>query len=311
MAGVLPEIPLLSGGFFQINEVLQGFGLDSGRVRVERVSGAAPYYCYGVINDQSNSDGSFIDPQPEVASTPQGLILPVIVETDRYASELILTNWSKAGKVIDLEFVTDSSQFPFLPVSLEISLKAGEQVIVPEIVNYLRQKREGVAPLGTTITGALFATVENGDCNGLFLAARTTTNGSSGKFGLFYSAVPYGSTATQSVWLYGLQQNEENRSNLALVNTGETDSWDDTFSIELYDGNTGKLVNTVAGLVLPARGWKQINMILAQYAPQVKQGYAHVVRTNGSNPFIAYAVVNDGAQPGERTGDGAFISSAP
>ncbi len=27
----------------------------------------------------------------------------------------------------------------------------------------------------------------------------------------------------------------------------------------------------------------------------------------GKNPFVAYAVVNDGAQPGQRTGDGAFV----
>jgi len=55
----------------------------------------------------------------------------------------------------------------------------------------------------------------------------------------------------------------------------------------------------------------QIGTILAQYAPQVMQGCAHVVRTSGENPFIAYVVINDGGQPGERTGDGAFVSSAP
>ncbi|HVN82896.1 MAG TPA: hypothetical protein VMW38_28190 [Terriglobia bacterium] len=42
-----------------------------------------------------------------------------------------------------------------------------------------------------------------------------------------------------------------------------------------------------------------------------QKGYAHITRTAGKNPFIAYAVVNDGAQPGKRSGDGAFISSVP
>jgi hypothetical protein len=54
----------------------------------------------------------------------------------------------------------------------------------------------------------------------------------------------------------------------------------------------------------------QIGTILAQYAPGTTQGYARVTRTSGTNPFIVYAVINDGGQPGERSGDGAFISSS-
>jgi hypothetical protein len=52
-------------------------------------------------------------------------------------------------------------------------------------------------------------------------------------------------------------------------------------------------------------------MILSQYAPGVTQGYARITRTGGNNPFIAYAVINDGGAPGQRSGDGAFIASAP
>ena len=52
-----------------------------------------------------------------------------------------------------------------------------------------------------------------------------------------------------------------------------------------------------------------INNILLQYAPGLTQGYARIARTSGRNPFIAYAVINDGAQAGLRSGDGAFLSS--
>lgn len=41
----------------------------------------------------------------------------------------------------------------------------------------------------------------------------------------------------------------------------------------------------------------------------VTSGYALVTRTFGSNSFIAYAVVNDGGQPGQRSGDGAFVAA--
>jgi hypothetical protein len=71
------------------------------------------------------------------------------------------------------------------------------------------------------------------------------------------------------------------------------------------------MATTLGDIRLASRRWKQINMILAQYAPGVTQGYARITRIAGNNPFIAYAVTNDGGQPGERSGDGAFIASAP
>ena len=68
-------------------------------------------------------------------------------------------------------------------------------------------------------------------------------------------------------------------------------------------------VAIVEGVSVAARRWLQINSILAPHAQGVSQGYAQVRRTSGNNPFIAYAVVNDGGQPGERSGGGAFLLS--
>jgi hypothetical protein len=108
-----------------------------------------------------------------------------------------------------------------------------------------------------------------------------------------------------------LQQDAETPSNLALVNTVREEDPLDVFRIELFDGDTGQKVNTIEGITLGSNQWMQFNRILADYAPRVRQGYARVTPTQGSAPFIAYAVINDGAAPGERTGDGAFISSSP
>ena len=38
--------------------------------------------------------------------------------------------------------------------------------------------------------------------------------------------------------------------------------------------------------------------------PNTSQGYAHIIRTSGSNPFIAYAVNNDGAKPANAAATG-------
>jgi hypothetical protein len=50
----LPDEILSPGTFKQFSGILhsQGFSTDQGYVRIERVSGKAPCYAYGVINDQ-------------------------------------------------------------------------------------------------------------------------------------------------------------------------------------------------------------------------------------------------------------------
>ena len=121
---------------------------------------------------------------------------------------------------------------------------------------------------------------------------------------------PSGTESTAPVWLCGLQQNAETRSNVALVNIGSVDASPNDFRIDLYDGATGaKVASPVA--TVPAKGFTQIDRILATYAPGTAQGCALVSRTSGTNPFLAYAVLNDGAQPGQRSGDGAFVASRP
>ena len=76
-------------------------GNRQGYVKVERVEGTAPFYAYGVINDQSNSDGSFVF--PATASSLMGTVrqtLPVIVETGVFTSELMVTNFSDVAKTV-------------------------------------------------------------------------------------------------------------------------------------------------------------------------------------------------------------------
>jgi hypothetical protein len=313
----LPDITLSPGGFDQINKVLtsNGLSLSNGYVRVERLSGTAPYFAYGVINDEVNSDGSFV---PPMLSTPSGLGLtvPVMVKTQAYTSELILTNSSASQKKLDFSFVAEEIQTQSHSANFSIELSAGQQLILPDFVQYLRDRGvPGIGSAGTNYVGALFITIdgdnEGNDGTGIIIGARTSTpSKGGGRFGVFYPGVPLEPDwmATKSAWLYGLQQNSETRTNVALVNAGLAGGSPSTFRIELFDGPTGEKVNTIEGITLDSQGWVQIRSILDQFAPGTTSGYAHVIRTAGSNPFIAYAVVNDGAKPGERTGDGAFVS---
>lgn len=311
----LADEVLSPGEFRQINNILtsNGMSVSQGFVRVMRVGTAvAPFYAYGVINDQANSDGSFIAPIPASSQTVvRGLTVPVMVETPAFKSELVAINITTIKRKLTFAYVADAIQTPDNTARFTMELQPLEQRIIPDFVNYLRtQGVEGIGPEGPTYAGALFATVDADvakDAQGVYLSARTASPGGGGQYGLFYPAVPCGQTASQTAWLYGLQQNAENRSNLALVNTGEADNSPNVFRIELFDGERGEKVQTLEGVTVAAKRWVQISGILSK-ASGTTQGYARITRVSGSNPFIAYAVINDGGAPGERSGDGAFIS---
>lgn len=305
----LPDIVLQPGGFNQVSGILTSNGLDlsNGYVKVERVAGNAAFYAYGVINDQANSDGSFVEP---VLTTPAAVVpaatLPVIVETGSFSTELVVTNFSATSRTLHCTYVASAA--PGGAVAFDLTLLPNEQQILPAFVQVLRARGVVTGAPGPTFVGALFVTDQAGDLRGVSIGARTSSPGGGGRYGLFYSASPSGSEATKSAWLYGLQQNADNRTNLALVNVGSTDSSASTFHIDLYDGATG-LKAGQTDITVPAKGFAQINTVLAQFAPGVTAGYALVTRISGKNPFIAYAVINDGGQPNQRSGDGAFVSA--
>ena len=307
---VLPDLWLSPGGFHQYNGILDEAGFENGYVTVERVSGTAPYYAYGVINDNFNSDGSFVFPVAEESLRgTTGQTLPVIVETSDFTSELTVTNFSEGARTLDLRVAADAIE-PGVAAGYRLRLEAGEQSIIANIVDHLRgQGVKGIGPAGRAFAGALFARVAVGDMSGIVIGARTSSPGGGGQYGVFYDAVPDGSATAGSAWIYGLQRNATNRSNLALVNTAKVDDSESVFSLDIYDGETGRLVRTITAEAVPARGWRQINGILGAYAPATGQGYVQVRKLSGNNPFLAYGVVNDGGAPGERSGDGAYLPS--
>ena len=304
---VLPDLSLPSGGFHQYNRILTEAGFDNGFVMVERVSGTAAYYAYGVINDNFNSDGSFVFPVREDSlAGSRGQTLPVIIETRDFASELTVTNFSSAPKTVDFRFVAEAVETDDDTAEFSLELEPGEQRILPRIVDWLRQEEvAGIGAAGEAFVGAVFATVAEGDMSRIVIGARTgSPDERGGQYSLFYNGVPYGSATHESAWIYGLQQNDENRSNLALVNTGEVDDSEILIEIDIYDGEGDSQPRT-RSVELGPRRWHQLNGILGDR----RQGYVEVRKVSGNNPLITYGVINDGAKRGQRSGDGAFLPS--
>ena len=303
---VLEDRTLVPGGFYQYNGILDKAGFDNGYVRVERVEGRAPFYAYGVINDQGNSDGSFVF--PVTASSLEGAgeqTLPVIVETRDFSSELMVANFSEEAKRISFRFVADGIRTPNQTAHFSMTIEAGEQRIIPDVI-HTELRRKGTARVGPRrggLAGALVATIVSHDPSGIVIGARTgSPEGSGGQYGVFYNAVPNRAAFIESAWIYGLQQNATNRSNLALINTEGSYERISTFEIDVYDGS-GKSQPRTLSVTLGPNRWFQFNGILGKTI----QGYVQVRKMSGGNPFLAYGVINDGGAPGERSGDGAYL----
>lgn len=308
---LVSEVALPPGGFKQFNSILhsEGLTLDQGYAKIERISGEAPYYAFAVINDQVNSDGSFVAPvREDWMAGRSGLTLPVVAENGENHSEVIVSNWSTEAKTLTFDFVDSDIAGGKLTFSMDV--EAGSQQILGNFIDRIRQSGfEAQLPSGGSYAGPLMATVNGdgdteGDGDGIFLGARTMTPGGGGQYGYFYQGVPTGDEFSTGAWLYGLRQDSEDRTSLGLLTTSSANSEANTYEIDLYDGATRLMVQTLTREV-PANQWAEVEMILQQAG--ISQGYAHVRRTAGANDFITYAVINDGGQPNERSDDGAFV----
>ena len=306
---VLQEVRLGPGGFHQFTGVLGS--LANGYVRVERVSGnrallrlwrhQRPGQLGRLLRLPGRGELSRGGRGTDLAGDRGNHGLHQRVDGDQ------LLGAGQDGEP-RLRLRRGGHSRPDGPIQHE-PLEAGQQAITPDLVNEMR--RQGVSGIGPAggLAGALFAWVEGGDMSGIVVGARTVSPAlvAGGQYGVFYNAAPYGSAFSQVAWVAGLQQNRESRSNLALVNTGEVDDSQSVFAIDIYDGDRGLLVTTITGRTVPARGWRQINSILRNYAQGTTQGYVRIRKISGNNPFLAYGVINDGPSPGERSGDGAYV----
>ena len=307
----MPDVTLAPGAIRQFDHVLAAAGLASKRgwARVERVAGAAPYLAYAAVNDASNSDGSWV---PAVGAErgrgETSLTVPVLVESDAYTSELVVTNASASAKRLSCVYVADAVPAPDHAVRFSLDLQAGSQVDWPAFVAALRTLGfAGLVPKGPRYAGALAVSPAEGDLEGVLALARTVNPAPAGRYGVATPALFGSELAAQEAWLTGLEQNVERRTNLAIVNAAT--SGEAVFHVELRWDSGAFPLGTIEELRVPAGGWLQLNSVLAPFMAgwSTTGGTARVVRISGPGPFLAYAVGNDGAGPGEGTGDGSYV----
>lgn len=310
-AGATQTVTLGPGDFMQWAVTAFDPNASAGTVLVERIAGTALYFAYAVINDQINSDGSFVPPLVPRAGgygLVAGLTLPTVVETGTYETEVIVTNLT--GTPVSASLTCQSASFP--AGTILVSLGPFEQRVFPNFIQALRDAGvPGIPAAGATITSTVKLT--SGSSIGTFALGGRTLNAApgGGRYGVFTAAQPWKSGPLFGTVLYALRQDGENRTNVAVVNMGDLAANSVQMNYTIYDGDTGMKVTTVTDTVsVPPGGFHQINSFLTKYAPGVKQGWVFASAT-GYNGIVVYAVVDDGAQPGQRSGDGAVVPMDP
>jgi photosystem II stability/assembly factor-like uncharacterized protein len=298
-------------GWTQFNQVLASVGLSNGYAAVERLSPTGVLGAYGVVNDNATGDGSFV---PAMGEEMKGnrLVLPVLVEAGSFESELVLCNRSEEVAQLTLDYVESLSPSEGVGGAVTVSLLPGEQKIIPSAVDFLRTQGLPLGQKGASSrAGSLRISVSGTPSGFIFAGARTSSLSSAGgQYGLFYTAVYPGMEAEADGYLFGLVADAENRSNVAIIHLGDSDSGHVTLELQVYDGENG---GTPAGapvvVGLEPGEWHQEVGLLAQ--KDVNKGWVEIRRISGTAPWYGYGVINDGGAPGQRTGDGAFIASAP
>jgi pseudomonalisin len=306
---VLPDVILSAGQWSQLGSVLSSAGFTSGYAKVQIVSGTGPYFAYAVFNDNATNDGSFVSPVVGIPAKERQT-LPVLVESATFQSELVLSNPSAQPLTATLSYVESLTPSFGVGGAVAESLQAFEQKIIPNAIDYLRKKGVSIGASGqATFAGALSATFTSlGAPAWGFVGARTASQGDGGEYGLFYRALSVSEAASTDTWIFGLQQNATTRSNVALVNLGDTGT-SITVRFDVFDGDTRSFVGSTAPSILSPGAWTQFSAFLPGFG--VSNGYVHAVRTSGTSHFVAYGVLNDGATSSSgRTNDGSYVASA-
>jgi hypothetical protein len=302
-----PDTTLGPGQWTQIGNVLAPSGFANGYARIDTVAGNGPYLAYGVFNDNATNDGSFVPSEP-AALPAEARLVPVLVESATFQSELVLTNPTAAPATATLTYVESASPQVGAGGTVSLVFGPGEQKILPGAVDFLRQQGAALGPKGSAaFAGSLLVAFNGGAARG-FAGARTSAPApGGGGYGLFYAGSGASSAAGAETWVFGLQQNGTNRSNLAL--TSPPGGGGITLRVDVFDGDAGRLAGSAPLLALSPGGWVQLNAVLAPFG--VANGYARIARVSGTGPFLAYGVVNDGPSPSSgATNDGSFIAMA-
>ena len=297
-------------GWKQIDKVLVSAGFEQGWAVVERTSATGVFGAYGVVNDNGTNDGSFIAGTDRRA-TGSRVAIPVIVETTAFRSELVVANSATEPATLRMSYVESLRPDAAQGGEAEIVVPPATQLLIGDAAAFLRER--GVA-IPTAAQGGAAGTIRvkvaGVPLGSVFVAARVSSQSEAGSYGLFVPGIPEGEAARVDAVVAGLVSDERSRSNVAIANVGDAADGSVTLEIRCFDGEAGGVERGGVEVATLAPGqWKQLSGILRTKG--IRSGWATVRRSAGKAIWLAYGIVNDGAAPGQGTGDGAVVPMTP
>ncbi len=230
------------------------------------------------------------------SSTTTERFLPIVLSTDRYRTELVLTNHGPRDATVTWRYRPTVGAGSGGGTD---TLAARRQRVFPDALAYLRAL--GVpAPADGESIGTLRAEVDGLDTpSDVALLARVVTDRPDGAAGVSVPTLTPGQLLSAESTTQFLAETPEERTNLALVNAGR--DGDGEIALRVTVGTAGPI-----DVRLAPGEWRQVDRVLARLAPGAATGSARIERVGGQAPWFAYAVVNDAV-----TGDGTYLGAVP
>ena len=156
------------------------------------------------------------------------------------------------------------------------SLAPGHQRIVPNAIDYLKTRGVPIPDTGNRI-GTLRVELSGFSSSEVGITVRTTTTVPEGRAGLAYPGVSAESGFDEAVYLCGLRQNEQDRSNLAFQNMGTAEAGSITLRTTSFPGTRPCLeVRFLEDVTLAPGGFHQYSGVLemCRFHQRLRQGGA-------------------------------------
>jgi CubicO group peptidase (beta-lactamase class C family) len=273
----------------QFNRPYRTFG---GRVDIEsgyaviKIQSGQDIYVYGSVIDNTTDDPTAIPMKDGDGAYRQWIAAAAHssgVHGSVWRTDVCLLNRSSGTATAELRFRRSDGE----AATLVINVSEGEQVVVSDVV----------AQMGMTGSGS----IEVFSDQPLLASSRTYNASPEGTFGLFLNGIPTRGSATtgDTVFLSQLQQNPAFRTNVGLLNSGDTTA---RVRLYLYDGSGAELASRRR--VLEPYAWLQLQEPFSRLAGRtdIDSGYVRIEVELGDG-VIAYASVIDNA-----TNDGTAIT---
>ena len=297
---------LQPGQFSQDNSVLKltSTGVTNGYARVRLTAGTDRFIAYGIVNDGPSTGGGTSDGSFLPANATEGLI-PIVLDVPaatHFTSDLTLTNPTSAPVTVTLTYTASTVFSGAGSGTRTVTLATRQQLVVANAITYLR----GLG-LAIPATGNQGGTLLVSGAPALARTSNPNPDASvGGTFGLAYPAVGTTARAKGEAWVYGLRQDADARTNLAIADARAGDGAGVEYTVDVFDSDSGATAPVLTKKVTLTGGqWTQFNTVLGDSG--ITHGYVRVKPSSGTSDYVVYGVVNDGPTAGSRTSDGSYV----